>query len=170
MPGERVPDVLLVGKAGPAQLQILAERYGLSVSVLADGAPLPGSFWGAPEAGIVGLDIYVTNDTPLHSFLHEASHVVCMAPAVRSGHKGDAGSDDLEEAAVCYLQILLADDIKDAGRERIMDDMDSWGYSFRLGSSRRWFHEDADDARAWLRQHGLIDADDRPTYRLRDVD
>jgi len=44
------------------------------------------------------------------------------------------------------------------GRERLFTDMDAWGYSFRLGSSRAWFAQDAEDARAWLLQHGIIDS------------
>jgi hypothetical protein len=79
----------------------------------------------------------------------------------------DAGGDDLEEAAVCYLQVLLADYIEGVGRDRLMADMDAWGYSFRLGSTRDWFEKDAEDARDFLVTHGLIDADDIPTFMLR---
>jgi hypothetical protein len=79
----------------------------------------------------------------------------------------DAGSDEAEENAVCYLQILLADELEALGRERMLADMDRWGYSFRLGSSRAWFEQDADDALAWLLNQGLLDADRRPRYRLR---
>lgn len=81
--------------------------------------------------------------------------------------KGDAGGDDIEECAVCYLQVVLADEIPGAGRERLMQDMDDWGYSFRLGSTKRWFDEDAEDAEVWLRTKGLLQADKRPTYQLR---
>jgi hypothetical protein len=31
-----------------------------------------------------------------------------------------------------------------------MADMDAWGYSFRLGSTRAWFEADAEDAREFL--------------------
>lgn len=170
MCGEQVPGVLVVGDAGTASLRSLVERYGITANLLADEIPIPGSFWGAPEAGIVGLNVYVRNDTPLHSFLHETSHIICMSPSLRSTHTGNAGSDDLEESAVCYLQIVLAGDLGGVGRDRILDDMDSWGYSFRLGSTRRWFHDDAEDARAWLQRHELIDDENRPTYRLRETD
>ena len=43
------------------------------------------------------------------------------------------------------------------GRERMLADMDAWGYTFRLGSARRWFEEDAADAREWLVGRGLIE-------------
>jgi len=45
--------------------------------------------------------------------------------------------------------------------------MDSWGYSFRLGSTRAWFEGDAADARAWLERHGIVDAGGRVTGSLR---
>ncbi|MDH4126954.1 MAG: hypothetical protein OEV69_15105, partial [Gammaproteobacteria bacterium] len=64
-------------------------------------------------------------------------------------------------------QILLADFLPGVGRERLMRDMDAWGYSFRLGSTALWFASDADDAVAWLRSHGLIDNTGAPTFSLR---
>jgi hypothetical protein len=33
--------------------------------------------------------------------------------------------------------------------------MDAWGYTYRLGSTQAWFEQDADDARAFLEEHGL---------------
>ena len=48
-----------------------------------------------------------------------------------------------------------------------MADMDAWGYSFRLGSTRAWFERDAEDARAWLVEHGLLIAEGEPTWRSR---
>ncbi len=129
--------------------------------------PITGSFWGDSEAGIVGTCVYVRGDTPVHSLLHEACHTICMDEARRSGLDRDAGGDDLEEAAVCYLQILLADEIAGVGRQRLMQDMDEWGYSFRLGSTAAWFSADAEDAAAWLRQHGLVDRHGSPTFVMR---
>jgi hypothetical protein len=35
--------------------------------------------------------------------------------------------------------------------------MDEWGYSFRLGSAAIWMAKDAEDARAWLVRHGVLD-------------
>jgi len=34
--------------------------------------------------------------------------------------------------------------------------MDEWGYTFRLGSARAWFENDAEDARAFLVQKNLL--------------
>ena len=58
-----------------------------------------------------GNTLYVRADTPVHSLLHELSHYVCMTPERRAGLDRDAGGDDAEECAVCYLQILLADEL-----------------------------------------------------------
>lgn len=145
----------------------LLARFGLSLRLLEDGAPITGSFWGEPEAGIVGRSVYVRLDTPIHSLLHETCHVICMDENRRTGLEGNAGGDELEEAAVCYLQIVLADCLPGVGRDRLMRDMDSWGYSFRLGSSRAWFESDAADARAWLLRRGVLNAAGAPAFVLR---
>lgn len=162
-----VPAVLLVADLSDADLARLAGRYGLEVVQLGEGENIPGSFWGEPEAGIIGVRIFVRRDTPLHSLLHEMSHIICMDPARRAVLERDAKSSDAEEAAVCYLQIVLADEFAGAGRERLMQDMDAWGYSFRLGSARRWFTEDAADARAWLESHSLLTVAGRAGFCLR---
>lgn len=150
-----------------ARVEALLGRFGVILSTVGANESIPGSYWGEPEAGIAGLTVYARSDTPLHSLLHETCHIVCMTPERRAGLAGDAGGDHLEESAVCYLQILLADELPKVGRRRIMRDMDVWGYSFRLGSSRRWFDDDADDARTWLMQHCLVDHHLVPTFLLR---
>jgi hypothetical protein len=160
-------DVLTCGMPAAAALPPLLARYGLEPVRVADAAPIPGSYWGDSEAGLIGRSLYLRGDTPLHSALHEAGHYVCMDPARRARLHTDAGGDDAEETAVCYLQILLADRLPGVGRARMQQQMDCWGYSFRLGSSRAWFERDAADARAWLQLHALIDAADRPTWQLR---
>jgi hypothetical protein len=129
--------------------------------------PIPGSWWGECEAGLKGTGVYARADTPLHSVLHEACHYVCMTVPRRAVLDTDAGGDHDEENGVCYLQVLLAGEIPGFGRARMLADMDAWGYSFRLGSARAWFEQDAHDARDWLRRHALIDLEDRPTWRLR---
>ncbi len=150
-----------------SKLTGLLGRFGLSLELLDDDAPITGSYWGEPEAGVVRRRVYVRLDTPVHSLLHETCHVICMDEDRRAGLEGDAGGDDIEEAAVCYLQIVLADYLPGVGRDRLMQDMDSWGYSFRLGSSRAWFESDAADARAWLLDHGLLSAAGRLLFELR---
>ena len=148
-------------------LQGLLARFGITVVMHPEGAALPGSFWGEPEAGIVGRALHVRPDTPVHSALHEACHLICMDSSRRDVVHTDAGGDDPEESAVCRLQILLADHLPGIGRDALMDDMDAWGYSFRLGSAAAWFHRDSEDADAWLRDHELIDSAGRITFKVR---
>ena len=159
--------VLTVTDVGADALAALLRRYGLELVVQACGETITGSFWGESEAGVVGRTVYVRRDTPVHSFLHESCHIICMDNERRRGLDRDAGGDDLEEAAVCYLQVLLADEIPGVGRDRLMADMDAWGYSFRLGNTRAWFESDAEDAREFLLEHGLIDASSEPQFCLR---
>src|SRR5689334_6018653 len=146
--------VVRVGDPPHADVLALVGRYGLELEFLPAGEPLPGSYWGESEAGLRGDRLFVRADTPLHSLLHELSHFVCMSAARRTGLDRDAGGDDEEECAVCYLQILLADELP-LGRDRMLADMDAWGYTFRLGSARAWFETDAADACIWLRRHGV---------------
>lgn len=148
-------------------LERLLAHYGLHLVIQSEGATIPGSYWGAPEAGLIGSSLLVLPDTPLHSALHEASHFVCMDAARRATLHTDAGGDHAEENAVCFLQILLAEHIPDFGRDRAFADMDAWGYSFRLGSARAWFEQDAEDARSWLLRARIIDAFNQPTWTLR---
>lgn len=144
-------------------LAALLESYGLAVESIAEGAIIPGSYWGEREAGLIGAKLFIRPDTPLHSALHEAAHFVCMDDARRQGLDRDAGGDVFEENAVCYLQILWGDCLPGVGAETVMSDMDEWGYTFRLGSASRWFRDDADDARQWLQNRGLLD--ERGTLR-----
>ena len=149
------------------ELALVLHQYGLELTLTAPHEEIPGSYWGESEAGLKGDALYARLDTPVHSVLHEASHYVCMTPERRAGLDRDAGGDDPEESAVCYLQILLADALPGVGCDRLMQDMDEWGYSFRLGSTRAWFEGDAQDAREWLRVHGVIRADGSLTGELR---
>jgi hypothetical protein len=145
--------------------QILA-RYGLQIAHVPPGQAIPGSFWGDSEAGLIGNTLYLRDDTPLHSALHEASHYICMSPQRRSGLHTDAGGGYEEENAVCYLQILLAGQFPGVGRRRMQQDMDTWGYTFRLGSAAAWFEQDAEEAFEWLLQRHIIDNDGQPSWNL----
>jgi hypothetical protein len=145
----------------------LLARYHLDLALLGPEEHIPASYWGDSEAGLRRERLYARPDTPVHSILHEAGHYICMSPERRAGLDTDAGGDDLEEEAVCYLQVLLAGELSAVGRARLFADMDAWGYSFRLGSARAWFEQDAEAARVWLERHGIIDATGRPTGELR---
>ena len=159
--------MLLLNATDCEALALLLERFGLQLMLVAPGEGIPASYWGHSEAGLQGARLYARLDTPVHSVLHEASHYICMTAERRAGLDRDAGGTDLEESAVCYLQVLLAQELSGMGRERAFADMDAWGYSFRLGSTRAWFEGDATDARDWLRQHGVIDAAGRVTGAVR---
>ena len=156
---DAISSVTLIGAADAARALTLARlfaRHGLELCFLAVNAPIPGSYWGAPEAGLRGARLWVRPDTPLSSVLHEACHFLCMDEARRQRLDTDAGGDDLEECAVCYLSLLLADLVPGYSQQALLRDMDLWGYSFRLGSAAAWFASDAADARAWLCARGRI--------------
>jgi hypothetical protein len=149
--------VLLLNATDRLAVALLLNRFGLELTLTAPSEVIPGSYWGESEAGLIGHRLYARLDTPLHSILHEASHFICMTPERRVGLDRDAGGDDAEESAVCYLQVLLAGELPAVGRQRLFADMDAWGYSFRLGHTRAWFEQDAHDAHAWLLERGIMD-------------
>lgn len=148
--------MLTVGHVGLARLRRLFGPFGLGVLSHPAQAPIPGSFWGEPEAGLVGATLHVRADTPVHSALHEGAHFVCMDATRRAQLHTDAGGDDLEEAAVCYLQIELSDHLEGYTKAAILRDMDAWGYSFRLGSAVNWYLGDANEARLWLESRAIL--------------
>jgi hypothetical protein len=157
---------------------MLLGRYGLSLETVHVGQSIPGSYWGEEEAGLIRRSnnyfILARADTPLHSVLHESCHFVCMDEQRRQAlgevndpEAGNAGGDYDEENAVCFLQIILADQLPGMDRLKMCADMDRWGYTFRLGSALSWFTRDADDARQWLLEAHLIDDGNNPTFRVR---
>jgi hypothetical protein len=143
----------------------LLARYGLMLSRVPDGDAIPGSYWGECEAGLIGSTVYARGDTPVHSLLHEAGHLIVLPPARRAQVHTDATDSIEEENAVCVLQALLGDALPGVGAARVLADMDAWGYTFRLGSARAYVEQDAADAWAWLDRAGLADAASR-TLRL----
>jgi hypothetical protein len=159
--------VLLINAIDRLSLQLLLDRYGLALRLVAPEELIPGSYWGDREAGLLGAEIFARLDTPVHSVLHESAHFICMTPERRAGLDTDAGGDDAEESAVCYLQIILAQSLPNVGAQRMCRDMDEWGYTFRLGSAAQWFAQDAEDACDWLMRHGILDANRQPTYACR---
>lgn len=150
-------DVLTLGGIAFDDAAALLRSYGLALQRVADGDPIPGSYWGDSEAGIIGTTVYARGDTPVHSLLHEACHLIVLPPERRACVHTDATDSVAEEDAVCVLQALLGDALPGVGRDRVLADMDAWGYTFRLGSARAYVERDADAAWAWLRAHGLVD-------------
>jgi hypothetical protein len=152
-------DVLRLADIDRESVRALLFRHGLELCLVADGSPIPGSYWGDCEAGLIGHSVFATMKTPVHSLLHEAAHLIVLPGEKRESVHTDATDSIAEEDAVCYLQILLADLLPGVGGDRLMTDMDRWGYSFRLGSTRAWFEHDAEDALAFLLERGLTNTD-----------
>ncbi|WP_313917936.1 hypothetical protein [Tahibacter sp.] len=148
--------VLTIGEIDRDALRALLAAHALELVDVEPEAPIPGSYWGEPEAGLIGSTVYVRPDTPVHSALHEACHLIVQPPERRAQVHTNATDSVAEEDATCYLQIVLADTLPGVGSARLMLDMDAWGYSYRLGSTLAWFEHDAEDARAWLVERGLL--------------
>src|SRR5690606_37732502 len=94
-------DVLRLRDISTDSVSALLQRYGVRLERVADGAPIPGSYWGEPEAGLVGSTVHARGDTPVHSLLHEAAHLIVLPPARRAAVHTDATDSIEEEDAVC---------------------------------------------------------------------
>ncbi|MHB1058886.1 MAG: hypothetical protein ACYC0F_13495 [Rhodanobacter sp.] len=154
-PADPASTVMRMSQLGFGAPAALLARFGLQLQRVPIGEPIPGSFWGDEEAGIIGTCVYARDDTPVHSLLHEAGHLIVLPAERRPDVHTDATDSIEEEDATCYLQIVLADQLPGVGRDRLMADMDAWGYSFRLGSTRAWFEHDAGNAREFLEARNL---------------
>lgn len=167
MPDDKITPsrVLTLSDIDINNLATLLARYQLKLQVV-DTREIPGSFWGDSEAGLIGNSLFARLDTPVHSIMHESCHYICMDKQRRASLDTNAEGDYDEENAVCYLQILLANDIAEMKQDRMMADMDLWGYTFRLGSTRKWFEQDAEDAQAWLGHYQLL-THNKPNFQLR---
>ena len=139
-----------------ADVAALLSRHGLQLQLVPDGEPIPGSYWGECEAGLIGTTVHARRDTPVHSLLHEAAHLIVLPPERRATVHTDATDSVAEEDAVCVLQSLLGDAIPGVGAARVFADMDAWGYTFRLGSAREYVERDATESWTWLADRGLV--------------
>ena len=148
--------VLALADIGFDAARALLAQHDLELVEVDDGAPIPGSYWGDSEAGVIAHTVYARRDTPVHSLLHEACHLIVLPPERRAAVHTDASDSQREEDATCYLQIVLGEALPGVGSARVMADMDAWGYTFRLGSARAWFEDDAQDARQWLVERSLL--------------
>lgn len=167
-PSPAVAVVVLADLERREVVELLA-GYGARLVELGPLEAIAGSYWGDSEAGLIGDAVYARADTPAHSLLHELCHYICMDDQRRAALATDAGGSDDEESAVCYLQVLLAENLRGFGSARCLADMDAWGYSFREGSARAWFAGDGAHARDWLRAHALIDAQEKTISKLRAI-
>ena len=149
--------MLTLGDIDERSVAALLARYDLALVRVPDGAPIPGSYWGEPEAGIIGTTVYARGDTPAHSLLHEAAHLIVLPPERRAQVHTDATDSVEEEDAVLVLQVLLGDRLPGVGKDRVLADMDAWGYTCRRGSARAYCERDAEDAWAWLQARGRGD-------------
>ena len=150
-------EVLPCAALPPLSLTALLGPHGLRIHRVEAGTAIPGSYWGDSEAGLIGNGLYVRDDTPVHSALHEACHWLLADEARRLDMHTNAGGSDTEENAVCYLQCLLAEQLAGYSQARCLADMDAWGYSFILGSAAAWFAGDSDDAQQFLQARGWLD-------------
>ena len=76
--------VLTLDQIDAQPLRALLAAHGLVLQRVADGAAIPGSYWGEPEAGLIGCTVFVRGDTPVHSVLHEACHLIVQPPERRA--------------------------------------------------------------------------------------
>ncbi|NLB58251.1 MAG: hypothetical protein GX805_07255, partial [Gammaproteobacteria bacterium] len=94
--------VLVLGDIAFADAAALLAGHGLELVAVDEGEPIPGSYWGDSEAGIIGPRVYARADTPVHSLLHEACHLIVLPPERRALVHTDATDSVPEEDATCY--------------------------------------------------------------------
>ena len=88
-------------------VKTLLGNYEIQVNCVKPDTEIPHSFWGSPEAGRLHEQLYIREDTPIHSILHEACHYVCMSSEQRIHTQIDAKGSAMEENATCYLTDLI---------------------------------------------------------------
>src|SRR5690625_7793131 len=71
--------VLRLDELPPGAAEKLLQRYGLNLQAVAEGQPIPGTFWGEPEAGIIANRQHARPDTPVKYRHHEASHPALLS-------------------------------------------------------------------------------------------
>ena len=94
-------DVLRLTDIGFDPPAALLARHGLELVTVADGVPIPGSYWGDDEAGVIGHRVHARADTPVHSLLHESCHLLVLSPDRRATVHTDATDSIEEEDATC---------------------------------------------------------------------
>src|SRR3569833_166866 len=101
-------NVVTCGEIQLSALKDLLYPYGIEIQPVPDAQPIPGTHFGDPEAGLIANRLNIRGDTPVHSALHDACHYFCLDSSRRATLLTNAGGGYDEENGVCYLQILLA--------------------------------------------------------------
>src|SRR3546814_16261360 len=70
--------------------------------------------------------VHARDDTPVHSLLHEACHLIVLPPERRAAVHTDATDSVEEEDAFCLLPALLGDMLPGVGRDRVLASTDDW--------------------------------------------
>ena len=82
-------------ESGFRDVVFITSSWGLGETVV-QGAVNPDEFYvykQALEAGLIDRCLFLRDDTPAHSLLHELAHFVCMKSERRHGLDTDAGGD-----------------------------------------------------------------------------
>ena len=160
-------DVLRLHDVDESELAALLARFQLGLKRVPVSAAIPGSYWGDSEAGLGASDLYAREDTPVHSVLHETGHFVCMTPEPRKRLFRDAGGGDAEENAVCYLQVLLSEQLPCISKARLFRDMDTWGYSWHASTRAVLVARDhrAGNGDGYRHHHGRLHDGGRSRWR-----
>ena len=122
---------------------------------------------GGRRVQIVSVEITDRQDRALGT-LHAVMPASSLDAVLTSDRLGPSGQIFIVDGDGRYLTHArgmvpgqaFGRSLPELGQERMMQDMDTWGYSFRLGSTERWFAEDAKDAKEWLQEHNVIDLDE----------
>ena len=133
----------------------LLARYGLAARARRRRRADPRQLLGRTRSRPDRPRVHARDDTPVHSLLHEAAHLIVLPPerarrAYRR-HRFGRGRRRRLRAAVAARR-------RPARRRprALMADMDAWGYTFRLGSARAYFERDAEDAGPGCSARGLV--------------
>ena len=92
--------VLQYAGINPAELAGLLGLFQLEICIAGETEEIPGSYWGAEEAGLIKSRLYVRTDTPVHSIMHEACHYICSDTERRDVLDTNACADDAGENEV----------------------------------------------------------------------
>jgi len=74
----------LVNAIDRLALEVMLDRYGLGLVLVAPEEVIPGSYWGEREAGLIGARIFVRLDTlPQHRAALDTQRRAHVDPSLR---------------------------------------------------------------------------------------